>query len=113
MGMTQHILVSLAVTATIAAPCGRPATASAATREQFRCIAGGAENAARPDLRDAWQRWLREDPTLATKHRRLALQRSLARSVAGGHQKNQRRRSGRACGDRRDRFCGARGAPIG
>src|SRR5260221_14746360 len=65
--MTQHIVVSLAVTAafaavTLAPPCtasAAPANISDASPEAIKT---------RPDriYDDAWQRWLRQDPTLAT-----------------------------------------------
>jgi uncharacterized protein (DUF885 family) len=65
--MTQHILVSLAVTATFAAVTLAPAcTASAAPAN----ISATSPEALKTRLDriydDAWQRWLREDPTLAT-----------------------------------------------
>ena len=65
--MTQHILVSLAVTATFAAvTLARPCTASAAPAN----ISATSPEAVKARLDriydDAWQRWLREDPTLAT-----------------------------------------------
>src|SRR5258708_13215880 len=65
--MTQHILVSLAVTATFAAvTLGPPCTASAAPAN----ISATSPEALKTRLDriydDAWQRWLREDPTLAT-----------------------------------------------
>jgi len=65
--MTRHILVSLAVTATFAAVAlARPCTASAAPAN----ISDASPEALKTRLDriydDAWQRWLREDPTLAT-----------------------------------------------
>src|SRR6266851_8092592 len=65
--MTQHILVSLAVTATFAAvTLAPPYTASAAPAN----ISATSPEAVKTRLDriydDAWQRWLREDPTLAT-----------------------------------------------
>jgi uncharacterized protein (DUF885 family) len=65
--MTQHILVSLAVTASVAAAAVWPLrTASAAPAN----IAATSPEALRTRLDriydDTWQRWLREDPTLAS-----------------------------------------------
>src|SRR5260370_30254036 len=65
--MTQHILVSLAVTATVAATAlWSPCTASAAPAN----ISAASPEALKTRLDriydDAWQRWLREDPTLGT-----------------------------------------------
>jgi len=65
--MTQHILVSLAVTAAFAAvTLAPPCTASAAPAN----ISDAAPEALKTRLDriydDAWQRWLREDPTMAT-----------------------------------------------
>src|SRR6266850_230712 len=65
--MTQHIVVSLAVTAAFAAvTLAPPCTASAAPAN----ISDASPEAVKTRLDriydDAWQRWLREDPTLAT-----------------------------------------------
>jgi len=65
--MTQHIVVSLAVTAAFAAvTLAPPCTASAAPAN----ISDASPEAIKTRLDriydDAWQRWLREDPTLAT-----------------------------------------------
>ena len=65
--MTRHILVPLAVTAAFAAvTLAPPCTASAAPAN----LAATSPEAVKARLDriydDAWQRWLREDPTLAT-----------------------------------------------
>src|SRR5258707_4602922 len=65
--MTQHILVSLAVTATFAAgPLGPPCTASAAPANISAPTPEALKTRLDRSYDDAWQRWLREDPTLAT-----------------------------------------------
>src|SRR5258705_13720524 len=65
--MTQHIVVSLAVTAAFAAvTLAPPCTASAAPAN----ISDASPEAIKTRLDriydDAWQRWLRADPTLAS-----------------------------------------------
>src|SRR5258708_20224333 len=67
MGITEHIVVSLGVTAAFAAVIlAPPCTASAAPAN----ISDASPEAIKTRLDriydDAWQRWLREDPTLAT-----------------------------------------------
>jgi len=64
--MTQHILVSLAAAAAVlCSPCVPAAPAAAETT-----VAATAPQAVKTRLDqiydDTWQRWLREDPTLAT-----------------------------------------------
>src|SRR5882724_8326566 len=66
MGMTQHILVSLAVTATIAAALWSPCTASAAPANNSDASPEVLRTRLDQIYDDAWQSWLREDPTLAT-----------------------------------------------
>ncbi|HWY93647.1 MAG TPA: DUF885 domain-containing protein, partial [Steroidobacteraceae bacterium] len=65
--MTQHILVSLAVTATVAAASlWLPCTASAAPANFSDASPEALKTRLDRIYDDAWQRWLREDPTLAT-----------------------------------------------
>jgi uncharacterized protein (DUF885 family) len=66
--MTQYILASLAAAATVAATLSAPCTASAQAATPN--LAATSPEAVKTRLDgiydDAWQRWLREDPTLAT-----------------------------------------------
>jgi len=65
--MTRHILVSLAVTATVAAASlWLPCTASAAPANFSDASPEALKTRLDRIYDDAWQRWLREDPTLAT-----------------------------------------------
>src|SRR5260370_204779 len=67
--MTQHILVSLAAAATVAAALYSPCMSESAQAAKPNLAAASPEAAkSRLDriYDDAWQRWLREDPTLAT-----------------------------------------------
>jgi uncharacterized protein (DUF885 family) len=67
--MTQHILVSLAaaagVAATLCSPC-MPASAQAAKPMLGTATPDAVKARLERIYDDAWQRWLREDPTLAT-----------------------------------------------
>jgi hypothetical protein len=64
--MTQHILVSLAAAA--AALCSPCVPAAPAAAEATLATTAPAAVKTRLDqiYEDTWQRWLREDPTLAT-----------------------------------------------
>src|ERR1700737_1304017 len=67
--MTQHILVSLAGAATLAVGTPAPSCAASAGPVQANLAAAspvGIKTRLDRIYDDAWQRWLREDPTLAT-----------------------------------------------
>jgi uncharacterized protein (DUF885 family) len=67
--MTQHILVSLAAAATVAAALyssGTPAAAQTAKPSLAATTPAAVKTRLERIYDDTWQRWLREDPTLAT-----------------------------------------------